>query len=70
MFNINVIIRKYTSSSRGMFTKRIIVDGPRPTGRRQTTVCRQSTANLIEPQTFFSLVTGEKADNQKRNKSR
>jgi hypothetical protein len=37
---------------------RIIVDGPRPTGSQR------STAHLIEPQTFFSLVGGEKADNQ------
>ena len=27
---------------------------------------QQSTNHLIEPQTFFSLVSGEKADNQKR----
>jgi hypothetical protein len=40
---------------------RIIVDGPRPTGRPQA---QRSTAHLIEPQTFFSLVSGEKADNQ------
>ncbi|MFM2250609.1 MAG: hypothetical protein RLZZ358_1536 [Bacteroidota bacterium] len=33
---------------------RIIVDSQR------------STADQIEPQTFFSLVSGEKADNQKK----
>ena len=33
---------------------------PRPTG------FQLSTAHLIEPQTFFSLGSGEKADNQKR----
>ena len=26
----------------------------------------RSTAHLIEPQAFFSLVTGDKADNQKK----
>ena len=33
---------------------------PRPTG------FQRSTAHLVEPQTFFSLLSGEKADNQKR----
>lgn len=37
---------------------RIIFDGARPTGSQL------STAHLIEPQTFFSLVSGEKPDNQ------
>ncbi len=37
---------------------RIIVDGPRPTG------CQRSKAHLIEPQIFFSLVSGEKVGNQ------
>ena len=41
---------------------RIIVDGPRPTGRPR------STAHLIEPQTFFSLASSEKADNQIKQK--
>ena len=31
---------------------------------------QRSTAHLIEPQTFFSLVSGEKADNQKTNVSK
>jgi hypothetical protein len=38
----------------------IIVDGPRPPGSQQF------TAHLIEPQTFFSLVSGEKADYQNK----
>jgi len=37
---------------------RIIVDRPRSTGSQQ------STAHLIEPQPFFSLVSGEKEENQ------
>jgi len=41
---------------------RIIVDGPRPTGSQL------STAHLIEPQTLFYLVSGEKADNQKNER--
>jgi hypothetical protein len=40
---------------------RIIVDKPRSTDGQR------STAHLIEPQTFFSLVSGEKADNKERN---
>ncbi len=39
---------------------RIIVDRPWTTAHRQTTV----HCYLIEPQTFFSLVNGEKPDNQ------
>jgi hypothetical protein len=30
---------------------------------------QRSTAHLIEPQTFFSQVSGEKADNQKTKKA-
>jgi hypothetical protein len=56
-----MIFRKHASSSALLSKLRIVVDGPRPTGSQW------STAHLIEPQTFSSLVSGEKANNQKRN---
>ena len=60
-----MIIRNNASSSARPFKtaeKSLTDHGPRPIG------CQRSTAHLIEPQTFFSLVSvsGEKGDNQKR----
>ena len=49
-----MIFRKHASSSALLSKLRIVVDGPRPTGSQW------STAHLIEPQTFSSLVSGEK----------
>ena len=57
-----MIIRNHASSSALLFKnfrKSLTDHRPRPTG------FQRSTAHLIEPQTFFSLVSGEKADNQK-----
>ena len=53
-----MIIRNHASSSACLF---------KTADNRQTDHSQWSTAHLIEPQTFFSMVSGEKADNQTRN---
>ena len=50
-----MIIRNHTSSSARLFKT---ADNP------LTYHSQRSTAHLIEPQTLFYLVTGNKADNQ------
>ena len=52
-----MIIRNHASSSACLF---------KTADNRQTDHSQRFTAHLIEPQAFFSLVSGEKADNQKK----
>ena len=52
-----MIIRNHASSSARLF---------KTADNRLTDHSQRSTAHLIEPQTYFSLVSGEKADNQNK----
>ena len=50
-----MIIRNHASSSARLF---------KTCGQSLTDHSQRSKAHLIEPQTFFSMVSGDKADNQ------